>query len=651
MVNHLRGLLKSRFFRALGRVFRAPDGAARRAGLKPRRLALELCEQRQLLTTVGMQIGDGTAGSIGYHQGDAVTIDVAITTNAMQVSSLDLQIDYNPAELSISNGNSNYDFGGDVADLTAGWGQSCNTSAAGQVSVVLDGTGLTPFSSSSVNILALTFHVKSGASAGATPVTFDAGNSSAGGPSNDVYVDGDEPATLAPVSTNIDVLPTGTVDTILIRRDASISSEADLFFNNTGSTPTASPAISALSQPQWSLLGGAGDDQLTVDLSNGDPLPQSSAGGLTYNGGGYVAGNQLVLFDSSPGRDGTWLLGTGQASLADGGALNYANVQTLCLNDTAASATSSNAIPSTTALTLSNGATLNLNSHTEVVGAVSLLSGQISNGTLSSSSADTVSAGTISADLSGTGGLTKNSTGTVTFSGADNYSGGTTVSQGSLVAENSTAIPAGSLLSIGASGSVVLGTPGAVEPLGLGDPGGGPLASSAATVDPSASGDATAQSVTTSDSSTADGLVSGAAAAQNAAAGAGSAATASVDAAAAAPVVLSGASLSGGDSTLSAASIAVAARTVEPAATAAAAPQSLSAIVAPAYQGPWLGCKPQPSAGYVAWQQATDEVLAGGLQATANEAVTQPHDHAPPAALPSLDYSTVEILAAATAKR
>jgi autotransporter-associated beta strand protein len=667
MVNHLRGLSKSRFFRALGRVFRTPDRTAGRVRLKPRRLALEPCEQRQLLSTVGTLIGNGAAGSIVYHGGDAVTLDVAITSQGTQVTSFDLAIDYDPTRLTVSSPNSpNYAFGGDVTNLTS-WTGTCDTSFPGQIWVSLSDLGQPAFASNSVNVFQLTFHVPPGNTlTGGTPLTFDAGS--------DIYVNRIS-TPLAAVNSSIDVLAAGS-NTILIRRNASDPTRADVFLNNSP-TPAASPLISDLSQPQWNLVGGAGDDQLTVDLSNGDPLPQSSAGGLTYNGGGYVAGNQLVLADSSPGSHGTWLLSTGHASLSDGAALNYSNVQTVCLDGSAASINSSDAIPDSTALTLKDGATLNLNSHTEVVGAVTLQSGQISNGTLSSSGAGTVSAGTISASLSGTGGLTKNTAGTVTLVGNDNYTGGTAVSQGLLVSENSSAIPTGSLLSVGANGSVVLGTPGAAEPLGLGYPGGGSLASSAATVDPSASGSATVQSVTTSDSSTADGLVSGSSSvAQTGAAGAGSAATASVDVVAPA-VVLSGANQSSGDSALSAVSISASAAPAELTAAAAAAtparpiqttskaaprpsfiglfpavcsqnnavdrwsaapaPQSIPAIVALASENPSLVYKPQPSAAYAAWQQATDEVLAGGLQATSNEAVTQSRDHEPLAGLPSLD--------------
>jgi autotransporter-associated beta strand protein len=73
--------------------------------------------------------------------------------------------------------------------------------------------------------------------------------------------------------------------------------------------------------------------------------------------------------------------------------------------------------------------------------------------------------------------LIKTTSGTVTLSGSNSYSGGTSVTNGLLAVQNAGAIPSGSLLSIGANGSVVLGTPGATEPLGQISGGAGPLGS------------------------------------------------------------------------------------------------------------------------------------------------------------------------------
>ena len=74
--------------------------------------------------------------------------------------------------------------------------------------------------------------------------------------------------------------------------------------------------------------------------------------------------------------------------------------------------------------------------------------------------------------LSGDGGLVKSGTGTLTLMGSNTFTGGASVSGGLLVLKNHAAVRAGSMLSIAANGSLVLGTPGSVEPLDLfsGDP-------------------------------------------------------------------------------------------------------------------------------------------------------------------------------------
>ena len=80
-------------------------------------------------------------------------------------------------------------------------------------------------------------------------------------------------------------------------------------------------------------------------------------------------------------------------------------------------------------------------------------------------------------DAGGGQGVVQVSGGSVALTGNNSYTGGTSVIGGQLAAESISAIPSGSLLSIGGNGSVVLGTPGAVEPLGSLAGGAGPLTS------------------------------------------------------------------------------------------------------------------------------------------------------------------------------
>jgi autotransporter-associated beta strand protein len=85
--------------------------------------------------------------------------------------------------------------------------------------------------------------------------------------------------------------------------------------------------------------------------------------------------------------------------------------------------------------------------------------------------------GAISDIGGGSGSVVQMGPGTVALTGSNSYTGGTSVTGGQLAAENLSAIPSGSLLAISANGSVVLGTPGATEPLGSFSGGAGPLTS------------------------------------------------------------------------------------------------------------------------------------------------------------------------------
>ena len=103
----------------------------------------------------------------------------------------------------------------------------------------------------------------------------------------------------------------------------------------------------------------------------------------------------------------------------------------------------------------------------------------VDNGTLAFDRADAPY--TFSSPINGTGKVTQIGTGVLALTASNNFTGGTSVGNGEVAAENQSAIPSGSLLSIGANGSVVLGTPGALEPLGSLSGGAGPLDSQSST--------------------------------------------------------------------------------------------------------------------------------------------------------------------------
>ena len=98
-----------------------------------------------------------------------------------------------------------------------------------------------------------------------------------------------------------------------------------------------------------------------------------------------------------------------------------------------------------------------------------------SGGTVDVAASQTLTVGVPLVDGSSATTLVKSDSGTLVLTAVNTYSGGTSLVGGVLAAENAAAIPSGSLLAIGPDGSLALGTPGAMEPLGLPSEGAGPL--------------------------------------------------------------------------------------------------------------------------------------------------------------------------------
>ena len=91
---------------------------------------------------------------------------------------------------------------------------------------------------------------------------------------------------------------------------------------------------------------------------------------------------------------------------------------------------------------LVSGGTFNLQTHSDIVGGVTLRSGAITgSGTLTGSSY-LVESGSISAVLAGIGSLTKDTAGTVTLTGVNTYSGGSTINAGTVVVGNAAGLGA-----------------------------------------------------------------------------------------------------------------------------------------------------------------------------------------------------------------
>ncbi|NBV84934.1 MAG: hypothetical protein EBS01_01420, partial [Verrucomicrobia bacterium] len=103
-----------------------------------------------------------------------------------------------------------------------------------------------------------------------------------------------------------------------------------------------------------------------------------------------------------------------------------------------------------------NGGAFNLGGFNQTTGAVTLNAGTIVNGTLTGASYGVVS-GDISANLAGSGVLTKTGTGLVTLSGLNSYSGGTVVNNGTLALGVDNTLLASGAVSV-TGGELSLGT-------------------------------------------------------------------------------------------------------------------------------------------------------------------------------------------------
>ena len=106
-------------------------------------------------------------------------------------------------------------------------------------------------------------------------------------------------------------------------------------------------------------------------------------------------------------------------------------------------------------LQLASGATL-----TVAANSAATISAPVALGGNATLSPDAGSKLTISGGVSGAGeSLTVDNSGTVVLGGADSYTGGTTVSAGTLILTNSSAIAANTGLTVGAGGTVIIGPP------------------------------------------------------------------------------------------------------------------------------------------------------------------------------------------------
>jgi autotransporter-associated beta strand protein len=263
--------------------------------------------------------------------------------------------------------------------------------------------------------------------------------------------------------------------------------------------------------------GGLGSGPVVVDpvaggnakatLAWNNNATDLTANGLTLNSGTTVfsLNGNTVVFDNAIGGSGALEIGGGTLQCGNGdtggtftslSGINLHSDGVLAFNQVGAPPVSIPISGQGGVLAEATGGTLILtNSNNTYQGGTTVTAGatvQVGNGTtagslgsgpvllgnngwgaalvfnqpaLSGGRLNTVS-NAISDPGAGQGTVVQLGPGAVALTAANNYTGNTAVLGGELAAENVAAIPSGSLLAVGANGSVVLGTPGAVEPVG-----------------------------------------------------------------------------------------------------------------------------------------------------------------------------------------
>ena len=207
-------------------------------------------------------------------------------------------------------------------------------------------------------------------------------------------------------------------------------------------------------------------DTLTVDYSNGNPIP---TGGLNFNGGSIGTSGSNSLYIVGSAADDNASLSATQITGLNAGTINYSNTtyfsfqlasgnNNLTIDNATLKISQNNAISSSTNVTINNGV-LDLDGKTDTVQNLVLHSGSILNGVLYANSY-LVESGTVTATISGTGGFTKSTNSPATVSTINTAN--VTVNGGQLTVASLVS----NTLTIGASCKVVISPISGSIPMG-----------------------------------------------------------------------------------------------------------------------------------------------------------------------------------------
>jgi CSLREA domain-containing protein len=213
----------------------------------------------------------------------------------------------------------------------------------------------------------------------------------------------------------------------------------------------------------WQATSSAPTSPGLLPWAISEPVSSSTAAQpATLSAEQAVSGSNIIAFNGS----GLVVMGGPGTTNQTG---NNANSQATIINSGTLQVIAPDAIPSTSAVMVASGATLDLNSFNDAIGSLSGAGAVIlGTGTLTTGVDNSTTPLPFSGAISGSGGVTKQGSGTFTLSGMNTYTGATAVNAGSLRVDGSLAMGSpvtvnggGLLEGTGTVGGTLLANPGA----------------------------------------------------------------------------------------------------------------------------------------------------------------------------------------------
>jgi autotransporter-associated beta strand protein len=204
--------------------------------------------------------------------------------------------------------------------------------------------------------------------------------------------------------------------------------------------PLTANGTGYIGRPIVSLTGGGGTG--ATALADFDPVSgevtgvtvtspgygYTSAPAVAFIGGGGVAPTLGSVTVGPVASGGLTKSGNGVLTLS--GANTYGGATTVSNGTLRLGAAS--ALPTNSAITVANGATLDLNGYTVTNSALAVLNGSVINGTVYAPTLQGVNGGVVQASIIGTNGLTKSGSDVLTISAALTYPGATEIGGGTV---------------------------------------------------------------------------------------------------------------------------------------------------------------------------------------------------------------------------